>query len=137
MSITARIVDKLRNYEYEKSGYEGAINDIYALLQCVADLEEENDDLRDSLQEQKAWEARYWALLEEAEANRPRQIGGGAETWNMLDGAILVDSGGNPWMSSEGSWWRLAKGAAFGQPTWLPPLAAPHAIIRTPNKEES
>lgn len=73
MSVTARIVDKLRNYEYEKSGYEGAINDIYALIQHVADLEEETDGLRYALQEQEAWEGRYWALIEEAEASRPRQ----------------------------------------------------------------
>lgn len=137
MSATERIVDKLRSYEDGRSDYEDAINDIYALIQHAADLEEENDDLRDSLQEQKTWEGRYWALLEEAEANRPREIGGGAESRNMPDGTIVIDRCGRPWISSEGSWWRLVKDVVFGQLTWLPPLAAPHTIIHAPNKEES
>lgn len=76
MTIEATILDKLKNYEYEKNDYQDAVDDIYALIHRIADLEEENDDLRDSLQEQKAWEGRYWALLEEAEAARPRKIGG-------------------------------------------------------------
>ena len=137
MSVLARIVDKLRNYEYEKCDYEGVVGDIYVLIHHIADLEEENDDLRDSLQEQKAWEGRYWALLEEAEAARPRKIGGGPETQNMPDGTIVLDRCGCLWISSEGSWWRLVKDIVFGRLAWLPPLAAPHTIIHTPNKEES
>ena len=46
MSIPATIVDKLRNYEYEKCGCEGAVGDIYALIHHIAVLEEEIDDLK-------------------------------------------------------------------------------------------
>lgn len=57
MSVPARIVDKLRNYEYEKCGYEGAVGDIYALIHHIAVLEEEIEDLR-------------------GEAIRPREVDG-------------------------------------------------------------
>ena len=49
MSVPAMIVDKLRNYEYEKSGCEGAVGDIYALIHHIAALEEEIDDLKDTI----------------------------------------------------------------------------------------
>ena len=71
MSAPTRIVDKLRNYEYEKSGCEGAVGDIYALIHRIADLEEEIDDLRIKVSESDAWRGRYYALLEECEASRP------------------------------------------------------------------
>lgn len=38
MSVPAMIVDKLRNYEYEKRGCEGAVGDIYALIHHIAAL---------------------------------------------------------------------------------------------------
>lgn len=71
MSAPTRIVDKLRNCEYEKNGYEGAVDDIYALIHRIADLEEEIDDLRIQASESDAWRGRYYALLEECEASRP------------------------------------------------------------------
>ena len=46
MSVPDTILDKLRNYEYEKRGCEGAVGDIYALIHHIAALEEEIDDLR-------------------------------------------------------------------------------------------
>lgn len=77
MSAPARIVDKLRNYEYEKCGCKGVVGDIYALIQRIADLEEEIEDLQVEAREKNAWEGRYNALLEECEASRPREIDGG------------------------------------------------------------
>nr|DAV71027.1 MAG TPA: hypothetical protein [Caudoviricetes sp.] len=71
MSAPSRIVDKLRNYEYEKYGYDGAVGDIYALIHHIADLEEEIDDLRIKAHELDAWRGRYCALLEECDAFRP------------------------------------------------------------------
>lgn len=65
------ILDKLK--KYEKEGYYfRPIEDIYALIQHIADLEEEIEDLRVEAREKDAWEGRYWALLEECEAGRPR-----------------------------------------------------------------
>ena len=71
MSAPARIVDKLRNYEYEKSGCGEAVGDIYALIHRIADLEEEIDDLKIKAEESDAWRSRYYALLGEREASRP------------------------------------------------------------------
>lgn len=70
MSAPTSIVDKLRNYEYEKSGCGGVVGDIYALIHRIADLEEEIDDLRIKASESDAWRGRYYALLEECEAAR-------------------------------------------------------------------
>lgn len=49
MSVPATIVDKLRNYEYEKSDCGDAVGDIYALIHHIASLEEENDNLKDTI----------------------------------------------------------------------------------------
>ena len=70
MGSPPRIVDKLRNYEYEKCGCGGAVGDIYALIRLIANLEEEIDDLRIQVSESDAWRGRYYALLEECEASR-------------------------------------------------------------------
>ena len=71
MSAPTSIVDKLRNYEYEKSGCGGVVGDIYALIHRIADLEEEIDDLRIKAGESDVWRGRYYALLEECESSRP------------------------------------------------------------------
>lgn len=71
MSAPPRIVDKLRNYEYEKSGCGGAVGDIYTLIHRIAALEEGIDDLRIKAGESDAWRGRYCALLQECEAARP------------------------------------------------------------------
>lgn len=71
MTAPSSILEKLRNYEYEKNGCGGAVDDIYALIHRIADLEEEIDDLRIEARESAAWRGRYYALLEECEASRP------------------------------------------------------------------
>lgn len=56
MSVPATIVDKLRNYEYEKRGCGGAVGDIYALIHHIAALEEERDELRGRVKELEVYE---------------------------------------------------------------------------------
>lgn len=79
MSAPVRIVDKLRNYAYEKSGCTEAVGDIYALIHRIAELEEEIEDLRVEARESDSWRGRYYALLEECEASRPTSRVGAAE----------------------------------------------------------
>ena len=69
MSVPARIVDKLRDYEYGKDGYEDAVNDIYTLIHRIALLEEEIEGLDIKARESDAWRSRYYALLGECEAS--------------------------------------------------------------------
>jgi len=74
MSVPARIVDKLRNYEYGQDGYADAVGDIYTLIRRIALLEEAIEYLEIKARESDAWRGRYYALLEECEASRsPRQ----------------------------------------------------------------
>ena len=70
MSAPDTILEKLRNYEYEKLGCWGAVSDIYALIHRIADLEEEIEDLEIKARESDAWRGRYYALLGECEARR-------------------------------------------------------------------
>jgi hypothetical protein len=71
MSAPSSILEKLRDYEYEKNGCEGAVGDIYALIHHIAALEEEIDELSIKARESDSWRVRYYALLEECEASRP------------------------------------------------------------------
>ena len=70
MSVPARIVDKLREFERGPYQYESAVDDIYTLIRRIADLEEEIENLRIRASESDAWRGRYYALLEEREASR-------------------------------------------------------------------
>lgn len=107
MSVPATIVDKLRNYEYEKRGCGDAVGDIYALIHHIAILEEEIDDLKIKAREAEAWEGRYNALLEECEAGRPRVIDGGEASRGAASMTVALDVNGYPWLCYEGGWWRL------------------------------
>lgn len=75
MSAPSSILEKLRNYEYEKNGCGGAVGDIYALIHHIAALEEEIDYLEIAAREADSWRGRYYALLEECEASRPTSQG--------------------------------------------------------------
>lgn len=75
MSAPSSILEKLRNYEYEKNGCGGAVGDIYALIRHIAALEEEIDDLEIAAREADSWRGRYYALLEECEAYLPTSQG--------------------------------------------------------------
>ena len=70
MSAPSSILEKLRDYEYEKNGCGGAVGDIYALIHRIAELEEEIDYLKIKAGESDAWRGRYYALLEECESSR-------------------------------------------------------------------
>lgn len=70
MSAPSSILEKLRDYEYEKNGCGGAVGDIYALIHRIAYLEEEIEDLEIKARESDAWRSRYYALLGECEASR-------------------------------------------------------------------
>ena len=63
MSVPARIVDKLRNYEYERDGYADAVGDIYALIHRIAHLGEGIEYLEIKARESDAWRSRYYAIL--------------------------------------------------------------------------
>lgn len=75
MIVPAGIVEKLRDYEYEKDGCGGAVGDIYALIHHIAALEEEIDELSIKARESDSWRGRYYALLEECAASRPTSQG--------------------------------------------------------------
>ena len=136
MSVPARIVDKLRNYEYEKRGCGDVVDDIYALIHQIAALEEEIDNLRAKVCEKDAWEGRYNALLEECEASRPRIIDGGEVSRGAASMTVALDVNGYPWLRHEGGWWRLVKDVVQGKHSELHPLLGPYTIAYTP-KEKS
>lgn len=110
MSVPATIVDKLRNYEYEKRGCGDAVGDIYALIHHIADLEEEIDQLKAS-----------------AGIND-----GGCASRGASDGVIAVDILGRPWVAREGGWWRLMKDVIAGKSSELPQQYAPYNIVHVP-----
>lgn len=132
MSTPARIVDKLRNYEYEKSGCEGAVGDIYALIQHIADLEEEIESLRVEAREKRAWEGRYYALLDEAEASRPREIDGGVGSRGVTDGTVAIDAYGCAWTRVDPGCWFPLRVDVDSEVLELPESGGPYAIVYTP-----
>lgn len=93
-------------------------------------------ELRDEARRGEAWEGRYWALLAEAEAGRPRQIAGGEESYGVAPRTIVADVHGYTWISTEGKWWRLTKDVAKGYRQELLSGLGPYTIIYAP-KEES
>lgn len=113
MSVPATIVDKLRNYEYEKRGCGDAVDDIYALIHHIAILEEEIDDLR-------------------AEA---REIDGGDASRGAASGTVSLDVNGYPWLCDEGGWWRLVKDVVRGKRDELHPLLGPYTIVYAPGEK--
>lgn len=126
----------------EADYFPQAIKGVYALISHIIFLEEKVSSLKDTINrlqsegsDKDAWEGRYWALLEEAEGNRPREIDANTKAQDVPGGTIVVDRRGHPWISSEGNWWRLAKYVAFGKLNRLHPATIPHTIIYTPKGE--
>lgn len=112
MSDKTTILDKLK--EYEKTGhYDGAVNDIYALIHHIAALEEEVDDLK--------------------EAAVPRTVEGGGS--DLPAGTVVIDKNGDAWQRYEISGWEVIGGCCCMHHT-LPDDGVPYAIVYTP-KEES
>ena len=128
MRDKATILDKLK--KYEKDGYYlRLIEDIYALIYQIAALEEEIDNLWIEAREKNAWEGRYNALLEECEANRPREIDGGESSRGAASMTVALDVNGYPWLCYEGGWWRLVKDVVQGKRSELNPILAPYTIV--------
>ena len=113
MSVPATIVDKLRNYEYEKNGCGDAVGDIYALIHHIAALEEEIDDLK--------------------EAAVPRTVEGDGS--DLPIDTVVVDKNGDAWQHYETSGWEPI-GCCCCTHHALPDDGVPYTIVHTP-KEES
>ena len=134
MSVPATIVDKLRNYEYEKRGCGDVVGDIYALIHHIAALEEEIDNLRVEAREKNAWEGRYNALLEECEASRPREIDGDGH--DLPQGSIAIDADGLPWGRT--LWgWSILRPDFRSRTKLLAPENGPYTIAYTPTPKEN
>lgn len=111
MSVPARIVDKLRNYEYEKCGCEGVVGDIYALIHRIADLEDE---------------------LCAARAFTPRDNAGGTASRGMIDGTVAIDAYGCAWARVDPGCWFPLRVDVDSEVLELPEGGGPYAIVYTP-----
>lgn len=112
MSNKATILDKLRNYEYEKRGCGDAVGDIYALIHHIAVLEEEIDDLK--------------------EAAAPRTVEGDGS--DLPFGSVVIDCDGDAWQRDWADGWSLAGESSENTPV-LRPGCAPYTIVYTPGEE--
>lgn len=134
MSDKTAILDKLK--EHEKTGhYDGAAGDIYALIHHIAALEEEIDDLRVEAREKSAWEGRYYALLEECEASRPREIDGGEGSRGAADGVIAIDADGKAWRTCYPGCWFPLRLDTDAEMTELPEENGPYMLVYIPEGE--
>lgn len=133
MSYDSTILAKLK--KYGAGGYYlRPIEDIYALINHIATLEEAVDYLQEEVREKDAWEGRYNALLEECEANRPPEIDGGEASRGAASMTVALDANGFPWLCDEGGWWRLVKDVIQGKRSELHPLLSPYTIVYTPKE---
>ena len=130
MSDDSTILAKLKKYG---AGLR-PIEDIYALINHIATLEEAVDYLQDEAREKDAWEGRYNALLEECEASRPPEIDGGEASRGAASMTVALDANGLPWLCDEGGWWRLVKDVIQGKRSELHPLLGPYTIAYIPKE---
>ena len=124
--------------ECVESGYfAGAIKSVYTLINHATFLEMQVASLKATIartqteaHEKDAWEGRYWALLEEAEASRPRTVEGDGS--DLPVGTVVIDRGGHPLMKADDEW----NVARFDD--YTPSLAennrAPYTIVYTPEE---
>ena len=132
MSDKTTIAAKLK--EYERTGhYNGAVEDIYALIHHIADLEEEIDDLRAEAREKIAWEGRYNALLAECEASRPPEIDGGEASRGVADGVIAIDADGKAWRTYYPGCWFPLRLDTSAEMTELPEENGPYTLAYIPD----
>jgi hypothetical protein len=111
MSTTTTIAAKLREYEHTGS-YLGAIEDVYALIHHIADLEEEIDNLKEA-------------------ADRHPVDGYGSD---LPVGTVVLDVDEDAWQRTGSGIWELVGGANDLRET-LSPRWAPYTIIYTPKGE--
>ena len=109
MSAPVAILDKLRNYEYEKCGCGAMVGDIYALIHHIAAPEEEVDDLK--------------------EAAVPRTVEGDGS--DLPAGAVVLDKIGGAWRRCRSEGWVSTGGGHYGS---LPESGGPYTIIYTPKE---
>lgn len=111
MSVPAMIVDKLKNYEYEKRGCGDAVGDIYALIHHIADLEEEIDDLKEAV---------------------PRTVEGDGS--DLPFRTVVLDVDKDAWQRTHSGIWEFV-GGAYDLRETLSPRWAPYTVIYTPKGE--
>ena len=107
----------------------GEPDELRTLVNHIADLEAE-------AREKDAWEGRYRALLEEAEASRPRIIDGGEASRGASRGVIAIDRDGRSWICGNGFWWGLSKDPDSGAPE-LPERHGPYTLAYIPTPKEN
>lgn len=124
----------------EADYFPQAIKGVYALISHIIFLEEKVSSLKDTINrlqsegsDKSAWEGRYWVLLEEAEASRPRKIQACGE--DLKVGTVVIDSDGDAWQLTKDRIWEVA-GGAYDRKSTLNPKWGPYTIVHTP-KEES
>ena len=124
----------------EADYFPQAIKGVYALISHIIFLEKKVSSLKDTINrlqsegsDKDAWEGRYWALLEEAEASRPREI----QTFgdDLKDGTVVIDSDGDAWQVTKERIWEVV-GGAYDRKSTLDPKWGPYTVVYTP-KEES
>ena len=127
--IQARVDNWAQGNGYGPGGWpqDAPVHDVIFLLNHIADLEEEIDDLRVEAREKNAWEGRYNALLEECEASRPREVKGNV-------GTIVIDRCGNLFMREPQGDWSFARFEDY-VPTLTSDGYAPYTIVHTPEEE--
>ena len=131
MSDDSTILAKLKKY-WECGYYPRPIEDIYALINQIATLEEAVDYLQEEAREKDAWEGRYNALLEEAEANRPLEIDEGGH--DLPQGSIAIDADGLPWGKT--LWgWSILRPDSRSRTKLLAPENGPYTITYTPKEK--
>lgn len=109
---------------------------IRTILNYVTELKSDISDLRDEVRRGEAWEGRYWALLEEAEASRQPTISGGKGSRHIAPGSVAVSRYGEI-LGRRGDGWVGLYAHELDKPKpELPNDRGPYTIIYTP-KEES
>ena len=125
--INTRVDNWARGGEYGPGGFpkDTAEKDVAFLLAHIADLQVE-------AREKNAWEGRYRALLEEAEASRPRTVEGDGS--DLPAGTVVIDKNGDAWQHYETSGWEVIGGCCCMHHA-LPDDGVPYAIVHTPEKK--
>lgn len=127
--INTRVDNWARGGEYGPGGFpkDTAEKDVAFLLAHIADLQVE-------AREKNAWEGRYRALLEEAEASRPPEIDDDGH--DLPQGSIAIDADGLPWGRT--LWgWSILRPDFRSRTKLLAPENGPYTIVYTPTPKEN
>lgn len=122
----ARVDNWAQGEGYDPGGWaqDAAERAVTFLLNYITDLQVE-------AREKDAWEGRYNALLEECEASRPPEIGGGG--YDLQQGSIAIDADGLPWGRT--LWgWNVLQPDFRSSTKLLAPENGPYTIVHTPRR---